>query len=1055
MAIAVAVCFAGIIGWFVSGAGPSTKPDRSRIVIEDAPPPDIKSQPMLAAGGSPIGAPEGSNFYWEFADRNDPSRRAGLVRAAKGTPGVGGSYILTSPEFLYYTKDGGLVHFTADSGEALFPAEERGTRPESGFFDGHVVVKLFDQPEGGRPVDVASDRATMVGTTSKLTYDGTFGELLAPDDFQIDGDQGRFVGRNARVRVSEARQQLMSAVVDPGAVLTLKPKSKDAKDKPKPTPTPPANPAKPAPSITPAPAPASPPEEPKVAYYQVHSVGGVTVERGPRTIASHEANLWVRLVDGALPEGAMGESFSEPAQTPVEVTSGPSGAATPSGNAAPSSAPSAASGATKPVADPPVTLSFAGPLEVTLLDAQSRELERDDVLVRFQSGDGTAATFHDSDAQADAAGDLIEYAATSGRLALVGTSAKPATLGLAESGTAHGERFDVDLRSGLATAAGSGQLVAKADDTADHAPDSIDATPRVLSWGEGATLGFAVRDGRPTSELQWFKPRGNVLAMDRAGTFQGREMDATFDAVPNIAGKRYLKELILREGTLTDNRDGSLAGSTITAQFEPAGTNSVPTSVAVRGDARAKSGDSTLLAREIDATLIKDERGRVNVDRAIARGDASFAARDGVWAKAELIEASVKDEIVDLTGPDVRLGQAKTSIQGTQMRLEGGDRQRLTVFGAGRFEHEADAARAALANPGVAGAVPDVARASAAWTRQMTFVDREGQLECVGDVAASWSADELSKDTARAERVTMWFTPGKDQSAPGLGEAISRTTQRDEPTPNPAIFVSHDEPSAPVRATDQRRLLRAQAAGSIAQRDDGTRATVESRRFARRDGVEGGPLTLERLLYIEGELIIADDEHGTLRVPGPGKLFSLDHRAAEARVKKAADEAVGPNLLSDTAGARGEAKFEWAGSLLAENATRTITLHKDVKLRHHRAADGLLTDLECQELTAKVAAAPVGDAKDSKARTTDLSGDLRSAMANGKVWLRSGTREITGATLLYDAEHGLVDAMAPTGSSVSVFDQGSAAPMTARRIQWNLTTGRLEVKEPGTIVAPN
>jgi hypothetical protein len=38
---------------------------------------------------------------------------------------------------------------------------------------------------------------------------------------------------------------------------------------------------------------------------------------------------------------------------------------------------------------------------------------------------------------------------------------------------------------------------------------------------------------------------------------------------------------------------------------------------------------------------------------------------------------------------------------------------------------------------------------------------------------------------------------------------------------------------------------------------------------------------------------------------------------------------------------------------------------------------------------------------------------------------------------------------------VSVFDQGSATPLTARRIVWNLTTGRLEIKEPGTVVGPN
>jgi len=1001
-AVACALLFASVITWTLAKDRPADKP---RVVVEDVAPPDIKSTPLPA--GLPS-APDGSGFFWEMADRDDPSRRAGLVRAATGTPGVGGSYILTKPELLYYLKDGRLVHFVAEKGEALFPSADRGTRPESGFFEGDVVFKVFEVSADGRTIDVARDTPSLTGKTSRLEYDGAFGEVRAPAHMIVVSDQGRFEGSNVSLVISEARQQLLSAAADPGAIITINPAR--AARVPKPVPQA-AAPAATSPSIDVAIAPPKPaPPPPKHAFYRLNSSGGVTVNSDPREIKAHEVRAWLHLVDNALPPNALGTLATAPVRS-EPASESPAKAATPTIETAATAPSTPQAPPAKPGAEQsPLRLAFAGPLDIKLLDECPGELERDDVRVRFLAGSGTRATFNDTNAKATAVGNEIEYAATTSRLAVVGDKDNFAELTLGEGGTLSAERLDADLAKGTASIKGLGTLADRPDGS---------TTPRTLSWSDGATIAFATRDGRPTGAIEWFKPRGNVVAVDKSGKFRGEELDATFAPVPGNDAKRFLKQMVLRDGVLSDQKRGRLEGSRITADFAHigSGTNSWPTNVAVRGDAMATSGDSSLEANAIDAVLSRDKDGKVGIDHATAWGDARFDGRDGLWAKAERIEADIPRETAELTGPDVRLGQEDTFVQGTQMRLEGGERQRLTVFGHGNFSHKDDAG----------------ATAAASWSRQMTFVDGAGTLECAGEVNADWRADQWSRDEARADRVTMWFTPqtaGRTLSLPGRDE---KKVEKDG-----------SANVAPV-AKVERKLLRAQAIGTIAENEKGERASIESRRFAKSDG------SLERLMYVEGTTITADEEKGTLHVPGAGVLFVLDHRAAAERQKKAAKNGgLAGQLAGDATGSRGEAKFEWKGSLLADRNARTATLHEGVKLRHHRSQDGLLTDLECTDLVATMAA-PLGEG----ATVNEMSGELKTALAKGAVWLRSGTREITGGELLYDAGNGLVDAQGQSGGMVNIFDQGKATPMTARRILWNLISGRLEVREPGTIVAPN
>lgn len=229
---------------------------------------------------------------------------------------------------------------------------------------------------------------------------------------------------------------------------------------------------------------------------------------------------------------------------------------------------------------------------------------------------------------------------------------------------------------------------------------------------------------------------------------------------------------------------------------------------------------------------------------------------------------------------------------------------------------------------------------------------------------------------------------------------------------------------------------------------------VDSRRFVPRGDGEASD-TIERLLYLEGLEIHVDHAASTLTVPIAGRMFVLDQRERQAAANAKAGTSLDP--LSQLADSSGEALFRWGGSLVANRSDGTLTLTKDVALRHRRLEDDTITELtaatEVRAKLSKTDAAPSGPPR--RAGTIESSlGQLEWATAKGSAWLANQGRQVQADELLYNAIAGEVDASSSEGSNVTLLEPQAGTPLTARRILWNLKTGRIEVKQPGTIVAP-
>lgn len=475
------------------------------------------------------------------------------------------------------------------------------------------------------------------------------------------------------------------------------------------------------------------------------------------------------------------------------------------------------------------------------------------------------------------------------------------------------------------------------------------------------------------------------------------------------------------------------------ASFKPGPRpgDSDPARILASGHVRGSKGESSLRADEIEAESARDKDGVLALTRAHARGSVRFDGVNGLWAEAPDVEADAASQTIDLLGVGAKVGQRGTTLAGDQIRLEGGDAQRATVFGAGALEHEQ------VGRDGVES------RVATTWTRQMTFDDHEGLAEFAGGVKSSWRRGALAHDTLNAERAKVWFKPApKDatrREPDGPMSDGSRLTDRGSVVSNTATGTQSAAPGG--AALEDRRVLKAEASGAGAEGSGEGLATLQSLRFAGAPEA-GAPAEFERVLFLEGDTIRlnnadagvsgseADALAGEIEVPGPGKLFAYDARAAAS-----ARDAQGEPMKLAT-GAKGQAVFAWKGSLTSDRDARRATMGGGVTMLHHRSSDGLITELECETLKAAI-----GDASRD-------SSELRSVEASGKAWMRSSQREILASTLLYDAASGLVDASADEGSIVSFAERRGASTLTARSMKWNLTTGRVEVVKPGTVVAP-
>jgi lipopolysaccharide export system protein LptA len=1039
LALAVLIVFAAVVVAFVIRSPSRATGDEA--LPTGGPAPDIK-QLSSSASMSTVGG--GGHFSAQIVARDDPSRLVGEIAAQRYEPLPDQRFKLEKPEGWAFLKNGWTAHIKADTGRTYMPDQTKGASPRDAILEGSVVIRLFAPREDGKRPNLDADQPFAVVTTTVLKFDGELGQVRLPEGFVLTSPIVEWTGEDLTLLYNEVGQRLEWLHVARTARLILHPDYREPERKPVVQPSPgdltsaPTSPTPTAPIAGP-PAPAKKPKPAEfspITLYHMACLDRVHVEQSGRTIDAEKLDGWARLVDNALRPGAI--AGMRTASAPHGATTAGDSVPSPAVLEAPAVARTEAQAANASQADPfggfddksPVTLTFDGPLDIRPLSDAPGELAYNDVFVRFTSDAPGGVRFADPRSKATGTGTLLDYAATRRDIALASSEDMGVLIAQPGSGTARGRRYEVSLASGVAHARGAGVITADkksgADDPGQKRQDS-DAVDRSLSWEDQAEFQFLKNDKKEvTNVISEVSANGAVRATDGKGALTGNSLNARFTPVSTKASRLdHLQVVGSAKGE--DGRGGNLSSDTLEVWFAPTPDKpeqSDPTQLTAQGSVVGERNGEKISSGRLRVEIARDGEKQLAVKRVEAAEQVAFDGKDGIHASGERLVADPGAGVAHVFGAGTRVSKEGTSITGDDITMWKAD-GRLKVASGGKLVHDGP-----VGDPnGAAKGAP--AHVEVEWSREMEFEDVKGEARCLGDVEAVLTKEArpaeqagAERDTVRAEEVHLTFTPAPAPKEGGAGAG----------------------PGAPKQ---ERRLLSVETIGTLADKPDGPPATIESRRYAVAPAPGQQPV-LERLEYLESARINVDNEKGTLKTPGPGKMLVVDRREA-AQAKPPAGRR-GP--LDGGPGPRGSTRFEWKGAMSMDRPSGTVRMDDHVEILH-RDGDGAVTELDCENLTAHVRETGGPDAGKP---AESFTGQLLDADAQGAVFVKSGKHEMMADTLHYDAIKRLVIAKAVNGNLVQFFDQQpngkSTLNTTAREIEWDLAKDTIDAKQPGPVVVP-
>jgi hypothetical protein len=809
--------------------------------------------------------------------------------------------------------------------------------------------------------------------------------------------------------INQVRQRLEFLRIGPGdnsAVFhAAKPVAKKARPIAAAKPAPGAESAAPTPAVAGNRAP-----KPVETLYRMEFLDAVRLIQAGRALDADKLELWARTMGGKLPDGAIAQVRAQNAAAAAARTA-PSTESPDTAPAPPVSTAPAVAARTPEIApteqDRSITLHWTGPCVVNPLEETPPELTKEHLAARFTAEQAGAVRLSETQRSGTGRAGAIDYGATSGTLLLTGAGPTRPRLEVADAGAIETDRIEGNLATGIVHAPGAGVLTRSGRDSS-------------ITWNEQADFTFRVIDGAVSGELAQAVFSGGVLAADRNATLRGEFARADFISAPGVTNA--ISRLVLKDHTSASRGNQRLAADTLDAEFAPptpgakAGDPDLRV-VTLSGHAAAQRDDAELNAESIEASLARNAKGDLDVVGATAHGGVRFSReRDRIHAIADQMRADLgfeagtdaRRQIIDLVGEGTRISQGEIgSVTGTQMRLDG-IAQSIAVFGPGAFDYT---------NPGKAVI-------HSTWADGMTFSDLSGELECWGSADAVSTPNGLSRDHLEAERLKLSLTPREKGGASSEGK--------------------------------ERRLLKADAIGSVLEREGGVNARFTSERFTADAGAPEGRRR-GQLLYLEGPILKADNEKETLDVPAPGKLMIVDRRGPDVA------PAPPPMSTPSLGGAKGDSLFSWLGTFHLERASGRAEMDRGVHLTHRSVNDREITNMDCDHLVAVARATsptPPGDGGAGAA-----AGSLESVTATGAIYVTSGTevlkgqprplrRELVADRAEYDAVKRTLQAGAAPGNLVSYFDPAKGAPVSADGLFWDVANGRVDLTNPRPVVVP-
>jgi len=868
------------------------------------------------------------------------------------------------------------------------------------------------------------------------------------------------------------------------------------------SPTSPAQPTHP-----PATAPLS---QRKVDLYRADFAEAVELRSRGQSITSDKLLVWARLIDGKLSDAALGDS---PLQSSTPTPPPPPGQVPQPSHASPSpvaakpttadkppipesmqdrlaslrAMPPGSPASITPVREDDVLLVWTGPLSVYTLDAAPPELDKDDVAARFIAEGAQPVKLSDRPAAGGAEGpyaecSTLDYAATTKNAVLKGLT--PSSVHLADPKNRRDavvDRFELNLATGIAHVPGGGTLsagrdadsasppVPLADSTTTPALADAPATHRTLTWTESADFQFdigrtpsgeggirSLREASFTGSVEaddgrasitgdflhaWFAPIGTRDSAFSRVVVEGSAVGTTWsarsrDEFKRLAADRF--DVAFRpapDGNDTDPNILTATGHVKGEQHEYKNTVNASPSASPPAPSASPILQSTSLTSDfLEASLLttrEKNKKRTDVGEAYAKGTVHFERSDGIHADSDELRARLDAKQADLTGSHVVIARGESSVSGTAMRLDGNENS-LLVKSSGEIDHQQPATPAAPTPTHTTSKT--IGHVHVSWSRSMSYNDTTGIGTCEGDAVVTQDQDALHHSTAHAEQVALYLEP-----------AASRTPR----SPQPGGTQPADVPDA--------RLLRAVAIGSGDSPE--RRAKVESREYIGDSAAKDGR-KLERLTYIEGIRIIADDEHGIFEVPSVGRALVLDHRAPEAvRLSTPANPSSIPIIPSSNS--KGTTLFAWGGWMKLNRATSIVELQDGVELTHKPLDDAQ----QPIKLTATHVEGHLKPKDPLAASLPGLSGldreQLVSATATGNVLVQTLSEDmrLSAGQIEYDVETQVLTASSPPGESAGVeyIDLRRATPVIGKKLIVILKPdGKHEVAiiEPMPVTAP-
>jgi|GEM_PF-6036824 len=994
LAVAVATIGVGVLIYVFaqSSGGPTPGPQGQGL-------PPVGSEEGLQLGGDQVAR----NVDISFVGRDDPDRPQARMVAQQMAPQGPRGYIATSPRMTLAQSSGQTVHVQANRGDLAMPAANQP--PERGTLTGDVVIRVYEigieaiDPANPGPAPAATfttpalDFNVELGTVStRETVKGTAENLV----FEINGLDIRGNQVTSQLERLESQRGGTATYTPPASQPTQAAPHASSRTRGEPPAGQPRKrePSSPPAQLTPEPPQAEQPEPTIDQFYHLQIQDNVTIARGTMTTSADTLDAWVRLVDNALPDGAIAPLGSPTASGQLDLTTRLMSALVTAveQDQAVDAAPTGE----------PIRLTWDGPLVARPLADRPRELASDDLAFRLSSPQRGLVQVADSDLGAKGHAATIDYYPTTQRAILLGPAANSVFVTAPGVGEARGIRVELDLLSETAALVGPGQLTALGEDQQGR-----------IAWAERADMEFrrvpAAEDRKETLTLESASFKGKVNGQAQDARIAGETVDAEFFDVN--ASRPLIKRLVLaREpnepAEASSDRTGSLSGDLIEVDFEldDTGQRSLPSRLIATGNVEGRGQEATFNADKLDARLsatLDGTKMRTEVDEATLTGSVDLAATDSqgarVTAEGERVFIKPQEQYVEIMADDGSIATASragTEIAGPQIRLDALN-GKAEVFGPGTLTHELhreDRSRPSTLTLG--------------WDNFMLFDDDKGEAEADGNARVNLTDNRNEEDRIAAANIQLAFRV---------------PSESDETVPLDPDF-----------AQGQRELLWARAEADPAP---GSVVIIESRRYL---GTSQQDRTLQSALVLMVPEAKLDGPTSNIEATGQGRAIILE-RPDAMPLDDGATPDRGRGAFAEMArGGSNEALVDWLGSMTFDRMAQELVLQRAVRLSHRTDADSPQLDLDCETLTITL------DGLDrSRSATT-----LRRARAEGAVYAATDDRELVCRSLDYDARTGIViasgDAMAP----VVVFDKRSAQPASAASVRWNINTGEFTIVRP-------